>query len=174
MIGRAATAAGFALLVHTTLAVSKCEYSARAGEAEADRRPRARRRRSGGVFGGGGAADRSRARADATTRKKKNPRKQGPASSISHAHKQNKNETDRDALKVTQRPYDGVPLPLQLELLLGALLALAGGCLMAGTLRPIASDKGAPSLDQGSARPDCVFFGHRGRALPRPDIPSVY
>lgn len=82
--------------------------------------------------------------------------------------------TDRDALKVTQRPYDGVPLALQLELLLGALLALAGGCVLAGALKPIASDKGAPSLDQGSARPDCVFFGHRGRALPRPDIPSVY
>lgn len=85
-----------------------------------------------------------------------------------------KQKTDRDALKVTQRPYDGVPFSLQLELLLGALLALAGGCALAGALKPIASDKGAPSLDQGSYRPDCVFFGHRVRALPRPDIPSVY
>lgn len=80
----------------------------------------------------------------------------------------------RDALKVTQRAYDGVPPALQLELLLGALLALAGGCALAGRLKPIVSDKGAPSLDQGSYRPDCVFFGHRSRALPRIDIPSVY
>lgn len=52
--------------------------------------------------------------------------------------------TDRDALKVTQRAYDGVPPALQLELLLGALLALAGGCALAGRLKPIVSDKGAP------------------------------
>ena len=52
--------------------------------------------------------------------------------------------TDRDALKVTQRPYDGVPLALQLELLLGAVLALVGGCALAGRLKPIVSDKGAP------------------------------
>jgi hypothetical protein len=111
------------------------------------------------------ARDRRR-RAPPLTKKKKREKSPNPPT---------KNKTtDRDALKVTQRPYEGIPLSLQLELLLGALLALAGGCALAGALKPIASEKGAPSLDQGSYRPDCVYFGHRGRALPRPDIPSVY
>jgi len=72
----------------------------------------------------------------------------------------------RDLLKLTQQEFEGLPQQLQVELAVGTVLSLIGGCLLAGKLKPIVSQKGTPSMDAGSFRPDFVSFNHRGGALP--------
>ncbi|KAF8067214.1 magnesium transporter [Scenedesmus sp. PABB004] len=74
----------------------------------------------------------------------------------------------RDMLKLTQQDFSGLPQGLQLELVLGTALALLGGVMLAGSMKPIVLSKGAPSMEDGSCRPSFISVNHRGKALPLP------
>eukprot|EP00775_Hariotina_reticulata_P012619 gene12619-12749_t len=69
-------------------------------------------------------------------------------------------------LTLTQQEFTGLPQQLQLELLVAVVLCCIGGLISSGSMKPIVLSKGAPSMDNGSLRPDFVLLNHRGKALP--------